>query len=67
MKLLLKNIFTLVAIFVNLTTFAANPPSPGVVPAPGVPINNNIWVLMIISALYGVYKVYKFNKKKASV
>jgi hypothetical protein len=67
MKLLLKYIFILVAVFVNLTTFAANPPNPGVVPGPGVPINDNIWILIAISVLYGVYKVNKFNKKKASI
>ncbi len=67
MKLLLKYIFILIAVFVNSTTFAANPPNPGVVPGPGVPINDNILVLIVISVLYGVYKVNKFNKKKASI
>ncbi len=64
MKLLLKYIFILGAVFVNLTTYAANPPNPGVVPGPGVPINGNIWVLVVLSIMYGIYKIYKFNRKK---
>jgi hypothetical protein len=67
MKLLLKYIFILGAVFVNLTTYASNPPNPGVVPGPGVPINSNLWILILLTIVYGIYKVNKFNKKKASI
>lgn len=45
-----------------------NPPIPqGAPPGPGVPIDDGIYILLIISIILGVYKVYKFNQiKKAS-
>ncbi len=66
MKLFLKNILILPTVFVNLSSFAANPPNPGIVPAPGSPIDENIWILIAVSIIYGTYKLYKFKNKKAS-
>jgi hypothetical protein len=67
MKLLLKHVIILVAVFVSLNSFAANPPNPGIVPGPGSPIDDNVWILIVISIFYGTYKLYKYNKKKASI
>jgi hypothetical protein len=46
--------------------FAApgEPPPPTPPPPPGLPIDNGILVLLIVSVLYGLYKVYKFNLNK---
>jgi hypothetical protein len=67
MKLFLKHVIILVAVFVNLNSFAANPPNPGIVPAPGSPIDDNVWILIAISIFYGTYKLYKYNKKRGFI
>lgn len=46
-------------------TFAA-PPPPTTPPPPGDPIDGGIFIMLIISLLYGFYKMYKTNTKKAS-
>ncbi|HPW97264.1 MAG TPA: hypothetical protein PK218_01740 [Flavobacterium sp.] len=47
---------------------ASNPPPPSTPPPPpGLPIDGSLYVLLVISVVFGIYKVYKHhNIKKAS-
>lgn len=43
------------------------PPPESAPPGPGLPIDDNIYLLIIISVILGIYKMYRFNQiKKAS-
>ncbi len=65
MKFNFKTILTLLLILNSFLLSANNPPPPAV-PPPGSPINSGVFILLIISVAYGVYKIYQFNKKNAS-
>lgn len=47
---------------------ATDPPPPSTPPPPpGLPIDGSLYVLLVISLVFGIYKVYKYhNIKKAS-
>ena len=45
------------------------PPAPapqGAPPPPGTPVDEGILLLLVISLVFGIYKIYKSNIKKAS-
>lgn len=43
------------------------PPPQGTPPGPpGTPIDSGIFVLLLISLAFGIYKIYTLNKQKAS-
>jgi hypothetical protein len=50
----------------NITVAAPSPPPPLPPPPPGFPVDNGIYILFAISLLYGFYKLYQINTKKAS-
>jgi hypothetical protein len=59
----------LVIIALCLLSFASvaapnDPPPPTPPPPPGSPIDGGVFLLFIISLLYGLYKVYQYNFKK---
>ncbi len=43
----------------------SDPPTPGpsLVPPPGLPIDENIFILIIIALLFGVYVIYSHRLK----
>ena len=41
-----------------------NPPPPSPDPPPGAPIDSGIILLLFAAILYGIFKVYEFNKNK---
>ena len=43
-----------------------NPPPPALPPPPGSPIDSEIGILIFVSLIFGLYKIYQFNIKKAS-
>ncbi|MGV9002644.1 PID-CTERM protein-sorting domain-containing protein [Flavobacterium sp.] len=47
---------------------ASDPPPPSTPPPPpGLPIDGSLYVLLVISLIFGIYKVYKYHSiKKAS-
>lgn len=67
MKIVPTRLLTLLAILFPLADCFAvpgNPPPPTPPPPPGLPADNGIVVLLIISVLYGIYRIYKFNLNK---
>ena len=53
--------------FIGFSAVVPPPPPQGAPPGPGFPIDSGVMVLLIISIIFGLYKVYKFNQiKKAS-
>lgn len=70
MRIALNRIlFTLVVIFSSVATFAApgGPPPPTPPPPPGFPLDGSVSLLLSLSVIYGIYKLYQFNSnKKAS-
>jgi hypothetical protein len=66
-----KSVFFTLMIFVlgMINAFAANPapPSPAgkrVPPPPGLPIDENIWTMMLVALLFGIYIIYNFKIKQ---
>ena len=57
-------ILLVVLLCCNLTFAAPNPPAPIPPPPPGLSVDGNIIVLVFISILFGLYKIY--TSKKAS-
>ena len=61
----------LIGLFVSIPTFADDPPPPpthgevGDIPAGGgAPIGEGIFILAVLGAAYGGYKLYQYRKKK---
>ena len=69
MRIVPNRISVIIAVcLLSFTSIAApiNPPPPptGPPPPPGSPIDGGVFLLFIISLLYGLYKVYQYNIKK---
>lgn len=71
-RILNKYSFLVTCLFVTIITVAAEgeppPPAPasfGVSnpPPPGLPIDNNLFVLFVFGLLFGFYKIYVFAVK----
>ena len=58
MKSLLYNVITLA---VQASSSDKGPPPPSQNRGPGLPIDDNIWILIIAGVLLGVYILYKRN------
>ena len=69
MKTIINTFFVLIVYFTSVVKiFAApNPPPPnngkGPPPPPGLPIDENISVLLISAVLFGIYVIFKHNQK----
>jgi hypothetical protein len=67
MKMTLQKLFFLLIVFCFNPCFGNGPPVPGNAPPPppGMPIDNNIFILLIIAIGYGLFVLYpnKNNKK----
>lgn len=70
MKIALNRIlFILVLIFSGAVANAApgGPPPPTPPPPPGFPLDGSVFLLALLSVIYGLYKLYQLNNnKKAS-
>jgi hypothetical protein len=72
MKNILKKFFVLVVTLLGVTNIFAAPslPAPGAKrppPPPGLPIDDNIVILLMAGILLGMYIVYKCKKTKAPI
>lgn len=75
MKIGQNKLFLLIAflsgVFVSWAKFSLrNPPAPaspmrGPSPPDGLPIDENILILVIVASLFGIYTIYKHRLKKA--
>lgn len=57
----------LVMLFTCVFSYAApggTPPPPTPPPPPGLPVDGGIMVLLFVSVLYGLYKIYQLNINK---
>ena len=73
MKTIINTFFVLIVYFTNVVKiFAApNPPPPNngkaPPPPPGLPIDENITVLLISAVLFGMYVILKNNQKNIKI
>ena len=67
MKLFSKSFFLIIAlIFISATCLAKEGPPPPATPAtpPGLPVDDNIYILLFFALVLGFYKVYQFKHHK---
>ena len=67
MKLFSKSFFLIIAlIFISATCLAKEDPPPPAAPAvpPGLPVDDNIYILLFFALALGFYKVYQFKHHK---
>lgn len=63
----LSSILAFLLLLVSLPTEAKQgPPPPYATPPPGLPIDTNLVVLLVVLLIYGAYKIYQ-NKQKTSI
>ncbi|KIA87152.1 hypothetical protein OA85_05945 [Flavobacterium sp. AED] len=64
-----KFYFLIIFLFGIMNAFAGDPPAPSPFgrkkppPPPGLPIDENIFILMIMTVLFGIYIIYSFRLK----
>ncbi|MFV5687588.1 hypothetical protein ACM55M_03055 [Flavobacterium sp. ZT3R25] len=65
MKVIKKKFFTIILFTLGIfNVLAAGPPAPAPPPPPpGLPIDENIFILMIIAVLFGIYIICSFKLK----
>ncbi|MFV8324545.1 hypothetical protein [Flavobacterium sp. ZS1P14] len=70
MKVIKRVFFTIILFLLGVfNALADGPPVPSptgkkaLPPPPGLPINENIFVILIIAALFGIYIIYSFKLK----
>ena len=68
MKIITNKLFIItICLFGIFNTFAApHPPPPNgkkPPPPPGLPIDDNLFILLIIAVLFGIYIIYKHQLK----
>jgi hypothetical protein len=58
-------IILIVFVLTGMSVFGQAPPPPPPPDVPAVPIGGNIFVLLLVATIYGIYKIYelKLNKK----
>ena len=66
-KIVSKPFFAVVLFFVTIASQAKQgPPPPLPPPPPGLPIDGNIYVLLVVSLAFGIYKIYNNKMIKTS-
>ncbi len=67
MKAIVYRFFVLIITLFGVTdAFAVpSPPAPGdkIPPPPGLPIDENIYILLIMGILFGIYIIFRFQSK----
>ena len=68
MKVIAKKYFIMMIYLLGISNaFAANHPPPPTFkkppPPPGLPIDENILILVMFAVLFGIYNIYKYNIK----
>jgi hypothetical protein len=64
-----KFYFLIIFLFGIMSAFAQTPPVPSPTgrrrppPPPGLPIDENVFILIIIAVLFGIYIIYDFKLK----
>jgi hypothetical protein len=60
-----KLIFVILHLFGIITAFAQTPPEPGgpLPPPPGEPIDEHIFILILLGVLLGIYIIYRHKLK----
>ncbi len=67
MRFFLNKIFFLAVFFLTFTVCygqGEEPPPPPPTPPPGLPVDGGILVLLFISIIFGIYKIYQYNLNK---
>ncbi|MCZ8197876.1 MAG: hypothetical protein O9267_09740 [Flavobacterium sp.] len=66
-KIVSKPFFAVVLFFVTIASQAKQgPPPPPAAPPVGLPIDGNIYVLLVVSLAFGIYKIYNNKMIKTS-
>ena len=67
-KIVSKPFFAVVLFFVTIATQAKQGPPPPPPPAPpvGLPIDGNLYILLVVSLAFGIYKIYNNKMIKTS-
>ena len=66
-KIVSKPFFAVVLFFVTIASQAKQgPPPPLPPPPPGLPIDGYIYVLLVVSLAFGIYKIYNNKTIKTS-
>ena len=63
MKIVQKNALCFILLFFSIIAKGGPPPPPAPPPPPLLPIDENIYIVMIISLLFGIYIIYNNRSK----
>jgi hypothetical protein len=63
MKIVQKNALCFILLFFSIIAKGGPPPPPAPPPPPLLPINENIYIVMIIALLFGIYIIYNNRLK----
>jgi len=68
MKIIINKLFIIMVYLLGISNAfsAPHPPPPNgkkPPPPPGLPIDDNLFILLILAALFGIYIIYKYQQK----
>jgi hypothetical protein len=63
MKIVQKNALCFILLFFSIIAKGGPPPPPAPPPPPLLPIDENIYIVMIIALLFGIYIIYNNRLK----
>jgi hypothetical protein len=70
MKVIKRIFFTIILFLLGVfNAIADGPPAPSptgkrrLIPPPGLPIDDHVFLLLMFGALFGIYSIYKFRIK----
>lgn len=61
-------IYTVIVLVLHVVTDTQEPPTPdkgdgtGGIESPQLPIDDHLWILLVIGLLFGIYIIYKRNR-----